>query len=60
MPFFIQTLKHHGPLHDAALLTAMQVGTADIELRRAIGMQLEALGEHGRVKKGAKGWKWIG
>jgi seryl-tRNA synthetase len=56
----IQVLKDHGPIQENSLLAALQVDPKDIVLHRAIGLQLEALEGYGLIRKGPRGWRWIG
>jgi hypothetical protein len=56
----IEEIKDHGPIHDASLLEAMGVASTDLAMIGAISSQLELLEKHGRILKGARGWRWVG
>ncbi len=54
----IQVLKVNGPIHGARLLEILGVEPSDLEITLAVSKQLEILEAHGRIKKGARGWRW--
>jgi hypothetical protein len=56
----IDILKRHGPLNEGRLLTLLGVDPSDFELSQLVSKQLEILESYGLVKKGARGWRWLG
>jgi multidrug resistance efflux pump len=55
----VAALKDHRPIHEARLLEILGVDASDLAMIGAISAQLELLEGHGRIKKGARGWRWV-
>jgi len=53
-------LKQHGPIYEERLMTLLGVDPSDRELAQSVSKQLEVLEGYGLIKKGARGWRWIG
>jgi hypothetical protein len=56
----IDVLKQHGPVYDERLMTLLGVDRSDSEFAQLVSRQLEILEGYGLVKKGTRGWKWLG
>jgi hypothetical protein len=55
----IEAIKDHSPIHEARLLEILGVDASDLAMIGAISAQLELLEGHGKIRKGARGWRWI-
>jgi hypothetical protein len=56
----VEALKNQGPIHEARLLETLGVDPADLAMTRAISIQIELLEEYGMIRKGTRGWRWLG
>jgi hypothetical protein len=56
----VEALKNQGPIHEARLLETLGVDPADLAMTRAISTQIELLEEYGMIRKGTRGWRWLG
>jgi hypothetical protein len=55
----IEALIQKGPMHNDTLITLLGAKD-DLERRKALAVQLEALEGYGLVKKGSRGYRWVG
>ena len=56
----IDVLKKHGPIHEGRLMALLKVDPLDTELSQSLSKQLEDLEGYGLIKKGSRGWRWVG
>jgi hypothetical protein len=56
----IGVLKRGGAHLDDSILSELNVKTTDVDLVKAIRIELDALERYGLVEFTVKGWKWIG
>ena len=56
----VEALKNQGPIHEARLLETLGIDPADLAMTRAISIQIELLEEYGLIRKGTRGWRWLG
>ena len=48
-----------GMIHDYKLLEVLGIGPEDHEQTSSVQKQLEILERHGRIRKDARGWRWL-